>query len=391
MNKEYSDISITWHGDVTSISGYAQHARKLLTPLMFGGASVRIEPIKTANPQVKDDQWNRLLSSAINSPPGIVNINHCGPGSGKPNPNGGPNIIFTHWESANVPVSWVAQINNYTELWTTNKHGLKGSSAINIPTKVIRFPMNLDNYSNAGEPTSIVGLDDKVMVIGCTGQWNNRKNMSDLIIAYCSAFSTHDNVVLVIKANTPNVENPNEKNKVLDLIRQIKANINTPDMPKVIVVQDILTENAMDALLQRFTIYATASRGESKDISLLKCLAMGKPAIFINNLSHKEVVDSTGLNGSRYLYPIDYVQEPIIQMGQVYTASDSWARPDTTQMAQQMKKAYIDCMSVDFTRERKKTIEGLKSLYDPKLIEKEFVEAIRSAMPFKVEPALTAK
>ena len=136
----YKDISITWTGDITSISGSAQHARKMLKPLIEGGAHVKLEPRKPNVPEIRLSQWwVDTIQRLTQAPPGMVCINHGHPMQMRKNEIGGPTVLFTHWDTYNMPVEWTKHVTQYDEVWTptytmtSNADAVTGGKASTLP------------------------------------------------------------------------------------------------------------------------------------------------------------------------------------------------------------------------------------------------------------------
>ena len=88
---KYSDISITWNGDVTSTSGWGQYARSILEPLIKGGASVRLELMQPTRPEaILSDWWGEQFKILSKNQPGMMRINHGGLHNKSKSATGGP-------------------------------------------------------------------------------------------------------------------------------------------------------------------------------------------------------------------------------------------------------------------------------------------------------------
>jgi hypothetical protein len=382
-NTKYDDIYLTWRGDVTSTHAMAQHARNLLEPLIKGGASVRIESINPYNKRPADlsPWWNETLKTSTATPVGIVKINHCDPAHATKNESGGPTILYTRWDSWQVPKTWVQTINDtFTECWVTNKFVLERNKAdnITIPKKVIPYGLDWKRYSQKDTKSKIVGVPTDNIILGTTMSWNNKENASDLIIAYCTEFTADiDKVSLVIKIDSNNPDDPNEKAKVINLVQEIKKLVGGPKMPPVVLIQDVFTQDGIDDIISAFDIYVSAARSKSKNITMLKTLAANKQAVFVNSGIHNDYFNPEYAN----LYPVNYVLEPITQMAGMYAAHDLWPRPDVAHLMHQMRAAYNEWYLPKTSKNGKMTAELLRKEYDIKMVIKNFADNIRAVSP----------
>lgn len=384
MSKKYQDISFTWEGDITSISGWAKHARGILRPLIEGGASVRLSMLSPSRPEVRVSKWwETQFEKLPKNPAGMIKVNHGGVSNISRNPTGGPVVLLGHWETADVPGQWVTNINqHFDELWLPNEHLItaKTKEVIKIPIKVVPCPVDYDTINRSSEVASISPVSPTHVVFGTVGQWNQRRNLSDLIVAYLSEFSKSDQVALIIKTfgNAPG--NPNDKMRIVQLVRELKNSVGKAGAPEIILIQDILSEAAFYSLIRRFTIYVSTSRGESKDITMGLCAALGKQCVYIDSHAHKTY---TSMDNGLF-YPINYCQEPVIQMNQVYSCSDKWVRPDVSAFAQGMRDAYIDFLTKDDLAEKRSALRStVKKTLSPSACADQLAKVARSMMGSK--------
>jgi len=345
MEQKYKNLSLTWFGDVTSISAEAQYARSLLQPLIEGGAYVKLEPMDSGLPPADLSSW-WVATLGINTKyqPGFVKINHSKPPKVTANILGGPNILLTNWDTYNLPEGWRDFINrNHIECITPghiiNGPGVK-VTGLEVNLNEV-FPSVTINNTDSRGAANIVDINSNTVVYGFTGSWNQRSNIQDLITAYTCEFTEKDNVALLIKTNGRTPSDANERAQILDLVRKIKGTVNKAGQPPVIVLQDIFSQEAMDAIINRIDIYVSAARGGQLNTTGLKCLAAGKTCI----------LPSIGINGalvSRYAkdYPLVVRGYGVSLEPQVSHPDsnplDQWGRPDLCGLIQQMRESFID-------------------------------------------------
>ena len=382
-DSKYEDFFITWRGDIISHHGMAQHARNLLEPLIKDGASVKFEVINPYNKRQSNlsPWWEKQLKNNNNVPNGIVKINHCDPQYASPNETGGPNILYTRWDTWGPPKSWVSKISkDFSECWVPNKFCIANNKneSLGIPTRVIPYCIDWKKYSKPISKSKIIGVPSDNIVFGTTMSWNNKENASDLIIAYCTEFTNNlDKISLVIKIDAANADDANEKAKVVSLVQEIKNLVGKPKMPPVVLINDVFTEDGIDNIIASFDVYVSAARSKSKNITMLKTLAAGKQAVFVNTGIHNDYY-----NGEhRSMYPVNYVLEPVTQMNPMYLAIDLWARPDVAHMMHQMRTAYNSWYVPNTSQNGKTTAGLLKKEYDTKIVVKQLANAIQAVSP----------
>jgi len=381
---KYSDVSLSWFGDVTSISSNAHHARSIIRPLVEGGANVKLMPFRTGRQEVElDPWWKEHIKGLTEASPGLVMINHGQPGQYRPNDMGGPVVLFTHWETFEVPKAWVKVINSdrYSEVWVPNRTCTSSCKDISHNVVHIPYPIDLGKINSTKATPEIVGVNDNAFIFGAVGIYNNRKNMQDLIVAYLAEFMEIDNVALVIRTNHENHGDSNARRTLLDTIKRIKKGINKPGMPSVVLLQDTFSEDAMLSISRRFDAFVSTSRGEGRSISMMTAMAMGKPCVYLPTLANQDLT----LPACRLQYPVDYVTEPVVSMGNYYSALDSWARPDLGSVTECMRKAYTDHVTKSMGKEAKSMKKFLEENYNKEDIVDLVAQRVRELSPLRVE------
>jgi glycosyltransferase involved in cell wall biosynthesis len=384
MSNKYSDISLTWEGDITSMSSWAQHVRAILKPLVLGGASVRINIQQPTRPErVLDKWWEEQFGILTKAEPGLVKFNHGSVSNTSPNTTGGPLILFTHWETHNIPQRWVHPLNNapFKEVWVPSAKMLTDDKVKPLvkPCRHLDFPINVKFFDKFKEPIDISEVGEGTTVFGAVGQWNQRRNLSDLIIAYLTEFNANDDVALVVKTFGNNIGNVDERNRIHQLIAELKRSMSKDGgLPRVVVIQDIFNYETFYGIMRRFDIFCSSSRGESTNISMKIAGAMGKPCIYLDVGPNQEFTEL----GSPLMHPVDYVFEPVMSMGNIYSAKDYWARPNVMSYALSMRKAYIDATAGRslLRPESEKLIQKVDSRWGSRRVLSDFVNNYQLAM-----------
>lgn len=376
---DYKDISITWAGDISSTSGFAQYGRSILKPLVQGGASVQLEMLPAARPEQKlDPWWEEHFQVLKKNVPGILRINHGSPFNKKKNITGGPTVCLTHWETTKVPVDWIKYLNQFDEVWTTSPVLLdeQSTNAITVPARFVRQGIDVDEINRNKEILSIEGVNKQAFVFGTVGQWNQRRNMSDILLAYLTEFSDKENVSFVVKTFGQQYYNPNERRNITGLVRELKRTLNRPGMPKIVLIHDMMDYRSFASLVRRFSVMCSSCRGESKNISTLIAAAMGKQCVYIDSTANMDLTQNLG----DLMYPVKYALEPVTSMGSVYSGNDTWARPDVIHLREQMRHAYLDYMTEDL-RDRRKALKGkVRAVYSPQASAHQFAKNYRLAV-----------
>ena len=360
---KYKDIHITWRGDVTSYSGTGQYARALLKPLILGGASVRLEMQPPHKPECEVEPWwaeqFQLLSK--NSPGDLTIV--CGPIDRVNLSHGNKTVLFTHWECKDVPTNAKVIIGKEEVIEVivpSQEMCAMGIEQLDKPVDYVHMPIDIDSL-NKVTPLSINGIDDSTILFGAMGEWNNRNNLSDTVVAYLKAFTDKDNVALVLKTFANNAQDLNERQKLLGLIRKIKEDCKRPNLPRIVILQEVMGYSTIDSLIKRINIFVCSSRGESKNYSLMRALGMGKQAIICDHTANATLCKKDTSN----IYRVPYIYEPIILDKGMYNISDTWARVDCETLSTLMRDSMVDLLQkgAEMKDEGKKVKAYLRTEY----------------------------
>jgi hypothetical protein len=200
--------------------------------------------------------------------------------------------------------------------------------------------------------------------------------MAALIVAFLSEFTASEKEKLGIKTFGSSNENIQERRKIVKLVKDLRKTLNVRNAPEVILVQDLLEYRTFLSLLRRMNVYCTASRGESKNISMLMAAAIGKQCIYIDTTANKDFASLS----STLMYPIRFGYEPCTNMGNIYCTSDIWARPDVVHLQLMMRKAFIDYKTKDFKGDRQELRDNVSAIFSPKVVAEQFATNYRLAV-----------
>lgn len=178
-------------------------------------------------------------------------------------------IGYTVWETTKLPAHWINIINNLDRLLVPtewNKSVFK-ESGIEIPIDVLPHlsefcglkAANVDQYH----------FSDKNFLFYIISEWTERKAVAKLIEAYLKAFSSKDDVELIIK--TSKIDRTRPRNIFLrkfgntypSVRKTVASQLNGfKETPKITLIDEIKNENFMRALHTRGDCYVSLCRGE---------------------------------------------------------------------------------------------------------------------------------
>ncbi len=109
-------------------------------------------------------------------------------------------IGYTVWETDRLPDHWPDLLNQVDHLMVPCQWNVDvfRHSGVHVPISVIP---HLPDQSTTPEPVELPGVNPDDFVFYTVGEWTTRKAQSDLVEAFCQAFSASDRVVLVLKTS----------------------------------------------------------------------------------------------------------------------------------------------------------------------------------------------
>jgi len=387
-------MTIKCVGPIFDVSGYGEWARSFMSALIDEGADITISPISFEKNRPDLGELGEKLKSKINvksiydkvvgwvTPEVAYSVFQNEPASVK-------KINMTLWETTKIHPDWCKCISTFNELWVPgewNKKVFKDSllefekqnqgfeSLKSLPIKVVHTPLVSAKEESSSLNTffmlqdSLTGelFDNSYFAFYFISQWSERKNFVDLIIAYWAAFQKNEKVVLVLKTYLGG-----HTTDELDFFRRMLANLavaaNSQTLPKVCIINQVLSKTQMSALHKRGDCYVNPSRGEGLGLGLVEASLFGNPVI--TNLFGEQ---STYYNESNAMI-YGHTLKPVIGQNSCwYSIEQLWAAPDMVSLIDRLKYAFSNKLETkQLALNAKKDIEGFSNI---KQIVKQIVE-----------------
>ena len=186
-----------------------------------------------------------------------------------------------------------------------------------IQNKVFVCPHALD-VERYDQEIENLDIDDSYKFYTIT-EYNRRKNLPSLIVAYLSEFDCYDNVSLVIKTG-------GSKQEIKSVIEEIKNGLNRFNnqrlYPQIILIDGDLTPEQMDRIHSTCDCYVNTSFGESFCIPFFDACGFGNQLIAPDSRAFKDY-SPTGLCRLLATSPTSvfgYKNAP----NRLYTSDEKW-------------------------------------------------------------------
>ncbi len=348
--------------DIDSPSGYSNFARKFIRAVSEQGIDCRITRSKHDRTTIPLDEWwaRNIVEFVNNDGTPDLRMQIETPEFFRKT-NTAKNIGFTFWETSRIPstalpgepplpapqYNWVRQMNMMDEMWTSAEFAAQAfvDSGVTVPTKVIGIP--IEEPSEAEGELDIRGVtvdmgdrpirqSDRPIVIACIAQWTWRKNLEDAIIAVCTEFRANE-VVLLLKTYGASQNVEQEEERIRTRTRSIKGTLGLRNMPRIVLLQNTLSDAHMSKLYKSVDIFLSTSRGEGFCIPTAQAMTHGIPTIATGWSAFQDYIipDETG-------WLVDYTMEPVYGMPHIpwYRPNQQWAKTNVNDLMAKLREVY---------------------------------------------------
>jgi len=339
---KYKDIQIEWFGEIRAKMGYGLQARRMLRPLIEGGATVKIIPDEDYLPdhmKIKDDFWESHLDKSKFIADMPIRICYCLPSRAQVNPNA-INIFYAMWETTQYPREWADIINKMSHIFWAGCDSLVESAkaaGIQVPILPVNATLNTSEWDSKDivklNINEIPDTDVKYLFIG---NFIPRKNLEELILGFNVAFDGCPDASLIIKTWSSS-NTPENKKHIADAIRHFSnKGTGLNKKPKITVITDILDEDNIKSLIKSTDFYVSVSHGEGFDLPLMQSMSMGKVPITTRFLAHRDyLTDNNSINVGFTLTPCKDAAAPL------YDSYQMWSRPDMLSYINALRNSYM--------------------------------------------------
>ena len=336
-------IGIKYICPITDHSGYGEASRNYVLALHRAGIPLTVQPhcFERNPPPVSSvgdrETINSLIGKEIEFDVVIVHLTpDLVPAYVQKYPDKYV-ISYTVWETSKLHPAWVSACNLASEVWVPCDWNVKAfkESGVTVPVHKVHHGIDTSIYDTLPESTSPFSFGDDTYTFLSVMQWNYRKNPEGLLRAYYNAFSSKDNVRLVLKAYIGGGKTPQQEAKVIkDVVSSIKKDMPTTDFPRISLITDMLPTNTLRRLYRDTDAYVSLTHGEGFGLTLFEAGLAGKPVIATGKGGNMEYMNSTNS------YPVPAMWDYVYGMSgfnQWYLGDQQWARPDLVEASRLMR------------------------------------------------------
>ncbi len=345
-------ISITWAESIFSFSGYSRLSRQTVLSLHHRRIPIAVQALsreKAFIHQLEPHQiatWTRLLQRPVEKnvyvcfhPPTLWDGRNVFAFHRRQNPGFNAYVGITMFETDRLPAKWAAACNIMDEIWvpsTFNRKTFLFSGVDERKLHVIPFGMDTDAY-DPGKVTAMTIPGKRGFTFLSVFQWTRRKGWDILLKAYLSAFSSSDDVCLVLRTYPFSAKDAPIRKQIDDFAASLGHD--PKKIPPIILIDDFVSENDLPSLYAAADAFVLPTRGEGWGIPFMEAMAMGLPTIATRWSAHLDYMNDANsyLINVRKMVPISADQTGV---NPFYTRDQQWAEPCPEHTAELMRSVY---------------------------------------------------
>lgn len=332
-------MKILYIGNYRDGTGYGQAAEDYILSLDSVGANVVCRPLK-----FNDTQYNppkRILELEQKSAKNCdVVIQHTLPCHIEYNSNFDVNICLFAYETSNFIMSgWQNHLNLMDACIVINNQMKDACLKSNVkkPVYVVPHARDFYSYTQTYEKLDFVinNTNKNDFIFYTIGEKSRRKNLAALLKAYFLEFDSHEDTCLVIKTNKKEDESNDD---IYKFISSIASGLKISRNPKVVCINERLSNHAIMKLHNSCDVFVQPSYGEAWSIPAFDAMSFGKTPIVTNCTGYKEYIDET------VGWLVDCKEEPVFgsdsDIKDLYHGYENWFSVDLNDLRMKMREAY---------------------------------------------------
>ncbi len=260
-----------WKGGVFNYSGYSTMNRNFIKRLVKMGVNIKlISYIPSLDISEEEAIWfgKKLNNNIPKNSPTIWGRVYSGPSPGKV-----IQFVMTEFEGFNC--RFLQNLSFDDEIWVPTEWDKNKFLECMVESPIHVIPLGVDEKlykPSFGEIFYTSGINNFVFL--AVSSWNWRKGYDVLIKAYLKAFSSKDDVSLVLLTRQGEAKEDAEVG-----IHNILWNLSPKDPPHLVLCNSIVPDEAMPFVYSHAKAFTLLSRGEGWGLPYCEAAACGTPII----------------------------------------------------------------------------------------------------------------
>ena len=326
-------MKIRYIGNFNDGTGWAKASTYNALALDAAGYDVYCKEVKYNNNSiVLEDKITELLAKQTDSVDIVVQ--HCLPSDYRYF-GGVKNIGFVALETLSLSnVLWLKKINMMDEVWVPNKASKECLVTSGIPADKIKVFNHSFNYQRIKENKNIAKISELNSSFNFVfvGEFNKRKNLESLLVAFHNEFKKNENVNLYIKT-LGNIET------IYTFCQSVKDRMKKHNSYKrEVIISNIVPEDQLLSTMSQCHAFVMPSHGEAWCYPAMEAMAIGLPVIYTSGIGIDDY--NTGEFKVKSKKVPCYGANGNSELPDLYTSSDNWLEIDILDLQKQMRDIY---------------------------------------------------
>jgi len=284
-----SQTCVFWEGPIFDGGGYANMNRQYCFNLSRLGVQVKPTLVSTLM-DVESEVRQRLVGLSHNLIPAQSPKVYA---TNVPGRHVGRSIAYTMMETENrIHDLLVQRLLAADEIWVPCEWNRRVfvDSGLNRDVRIMPLGVDEEEYRPA-EQTVYFDCGTKEFTFLSVFNWNWRKAFDVLLKAYVRAFTSADDVSLVMVSRY--VGQTSMSKQIYDDIRRVTAGERQSDRPHLVLVDEVIPTFLMPRLYNSADAFALFSRGEGWGLPACEAAASGTPLLTSYHGGHEMFLDDT--------------------------------------------------------------------------------------------------
>jgi len=337
--------NILFVGPYYQNDGWGNAAAEYVRALRETGHNITVKPVYMTETNINEDSAEFLDLEENRFDNYDVIIQNCLPSMLRYY-GGVKNVCLAYFETTIKATPWVEQLNLMDEVWVTShfEKGQLSDSGVTTDVKVIPIPCDTSKYNN-NDKCKLLDAHKDEFKFYFIGEFIERKNAEQLILAFHREFSPSEQVRIVLKTNLTGFKSDVVMDKVMNVVNKIRKYSGIYPVENMykseVVLPSFLTDEEMTALHNECDCFVMPSSGEAFCIPAFNAMASGSHVIYNENSGVLDYMSGVhgGLPVKSHEAPCSAKDKP---MKFLYTSRDTWYQIDTIDMQRQMRHAFVN-------------------------------------------------
>lgn len=238
-------------------------------------------------------------------------------------------------------------INRMSEICVPSKQEAKTlkASGVTTPIKVISQPLDtifIKSQIGLNNKLPFDAISNRSFKFYTIGEYIDRKNILDIVLAFNLAFNDTDNVSLIIKSSRPGLSSADAYKFIAKEIESLKNRMNIGLYKnKEIIITDRLSDKDMMSLHRSCDCFVSASKGEAFCRPAAEALCFGNTPIVTDHTGMVDFINTTnGFIVNSHKTPVVTAERTLSNDFDIYNAYEYWYQPNIYSLIEQMRNVY---------------------------------------------------